>query len=153
MSREIVLRSQARQQGLKHYFTGLPCVRGHIDYRFTSIGKCMACTREDAMKRHVHTTAKRRGYSNQAEFLAAVADRDYDYSRAVYVGAKVPLEIICSVHGSFWQRPTNHVNGQGCPSCAAESTGRRSKKQAETFIADAVAVWGKRFDYSSVVYA
>lgn len=153
MAPEVILRAQAKKRGLKHYFTGVPCTRGHIDYRFTSIGKCMACTREDAMKRHVHTTSKRRGYSNQKEFLEAVADREYDYSRAIYAGAKTPLEIVCSKHGSFWQRPSNHVGGQGCPACAAEDTGNRSRKPGEAFIADAVALWGDRFDYSSVVYA
>jgi len=152
MMPDTILRAQAREQGLKHYFTGLPCVRGHIDYRFTSIGKCMACTREDAMKNHVHTTSKRRSYSNQKEFLAAVVNRGYDYSRAVYAGAKTPLEIICPVHGSFWQRPANHVNGQGCPLCAAEATGVRSRKLESAFISEATAVWGERFDYSAVVY-
>jgi G:T-mismatch repair DNA endonuclease (very short patch repair protein) len=150
---DIILRAQAREQNLKHYFTGLPCVRGHIDYRFTSIGKCMACTREDAMRNHVHTTSKRRSYSNQKEFLAAVVDRGYDYSRAVYAGAKTPLEIICPVHGSFWQRPTSHVSGQGCPACAAEASGGRSRKSESAFISEALAVWGERFDYSAVVYA
>lgn len=36
----------ARQAGAKHFFTGIPCRRGHIDKRFTSTGQCHACQRE-----------------------------------------------------------------------------------------------------------
>lgn len=39
-------RQKAKQYGLKHYFTGLPCKNGHIDKRQTSDGTCMACSRE-----------------------------------------------------------------------------------------------------------
>lgn len=43
----------------------------------------------------------------------------YDYSRAKYKNWETPLEIICPVHGSFWQKPNSHVSGgNGCPKCA-----------------------------------
>lgn len=42
----------------------------------------------------------------------------YDYSKAVYLSAKEPIEIVCKEHGSFWQDPNNHLNGAGCPSCS-----------------------------------
>lgn len=148
----ILTRKQAKEQGSKHYFTGLPCVRGHIDYRFTSIGKCMACAREDAMKQHTHTTTKRRKYSDQDSFLSAVAGRHYDYSKVVYVNAKTPVEIVCEVHGSFWQAPANHIGGQGCPLCASAAVGARCKKNTKDFINDAVKIWGARFSYAKVEY-
>ena len=43
-------REQAKQDGLQHYFTGLPCKHGHIDKRQTSDGTCMACSREKSSK-------------------------------------------------------------------------------------------------------
>lgn len=43
-------REKAKQDGLKHYFTGLPCKHGHIDKRQTSDGTCMACSREKSAK-------------------------------------------------------------------------------------------------------
>ena len=43
-------RELAKQEGLKHYFTGLPCKHGHIDKRQTSDGTCMACSREKSAK-------------------------------------------------------------------------------------------------------
>ena len=41
----------------------------------------------------------------------------YDYSKVLYKNTQVPVTIICRVHGSFKQLPTNHLAGNGCPSC------------------------------------
>lgn len=41
----------------------------------------------------------------------------YDYSRVDYRGAYSKVSIICSKHGVFTQRPTNHSSGSGCPEC------------------------------------
>lgn len=41
----------------------------------------------------------------------------YDYTLVSYIAAKIPVEIICNKHGSFWQKPNNHLNGSGCPLC------------------------------------
>ena len=41
----------------------------------------------------------------------------YDYSKVDYKGLKNPVCIICPVHGDFWQKPQNHMNGNGCPIC------------------------------------
>lgn len=42
----------------------------------------------------------------------------YDYSRVVIETFQNKVEIICKIHGSFWQSPTVHVKGHGCPICA-----------------------------------
>jgi len=39
----IVKRSDAKDQGLKRYFTGESCPHGHISERFTSNGRCISC--------------------------------------------------------------------------------------------------------------
>ncbi len=46
----------------------------------------------------------------------------YNYSNVNYVNAHTPVEIICKKHGSFRQKPNNHLNGAGCPRCS-ESKG------------------------------
>lgn len=43
--REVVSLKEAKARGLKHYFTGKPCKRGHIDTRLVSIRACMSCMR------------------------------------------------------------------------------------------------------------
>ena len=43
----------------------------------------------------------------------------YDYSKVVYLGTDVKVEIGCPVknHGYFWQSPHHHLEGEGCPLC------------------------------------
>jgi len=41
----------------------------------------------------------------------------YDYSKTVYIKNRENVEIICPVHGSFFQRPDKHLEGHGCPIC------------------------------------
>lgn len=41
----------------------------------------------------------------------------YEYSKVEYTGALTKVEIICKIHGSFFQTPDNHSKGKGCPKC------------------------------------
>ena len=45
----------------------------------------------------------------------------YDYSKSEYANSKQPIYIICYKHGGFWQIPSDHLNGSGCPECGIES--------------------------------
>lgn len=50
----------------------------------------------------------------------------FDYSKVIYKGGPIKVEIICPKHGSFWQAPKTHVHtGNGCWKCA-ESKGERA---------------------------
>lgn len=62
--------------------------------------------------------AKRDSFSNFIE-KANVAHGygKYDYSKTVYKNAMSDIEIICPIHGSFWQRVSNHLDGFGCKFC------------------------------------
>lgn len=46
----------------------------------------------------------------------------FDYSKVAYTNNKTKVCITCPVHGEFWQTPTNHLQGKGCPSCGRLST-------------------------------
>ena len=72
----------------------------------------------------------------------------YAYSLVNYRTSYSKVEIICKEHGSFWQRPNNHLNGQGCPSCEVAGT----KKTTPQFIEDAKGMHGNTYDYSLVSY-
>ena len=41
----------------------------------------------------------------------------YDYSKTKYEKVDEKVEIICKKHGSFFQRPYDHLHGHGCPVC------------------------------------
>lgn len=72
--------------------------------------------------------------------FAALSRDGYDYSRVRYVSPKIPVEIICSTHGSFWQTPDGHAHGRGCPSCGQCCGGGPS--DAEDEIAEWVSAQG-----------
>ena len=42
----------------------------------------------------------------------------YDYSLVDYRGKEIPVKIICGRHGLFNQKPSNHLAGNGCPTCS-----------------------------------
>lgn len=55
----------------------------------------------------------------------------YDYSKVIYSHINTPVEIVCSAHGPFWQKPSVHFNGSNCPKCSIEV---RSEKQHWNYI-------------------
>lgn len=58
----------------------------------------------------------------------------YDYTRVVYNGSQVPVDIICPKHGIFRQKPSRHMIN-GCPTCAYE---RKRKGASKVGINDVV---------------
>jgi hypothetical protein len=46
-----------------------------------------------------------------------VHEGKYDYSKINYINNNTKVEIVCLIHGSFFQTPNAHLNGQGCPLC------------------------------------
>lgn len=152
---ETIGRAAAKKQGLKHYFTGVPCPRGHISKRFVSIGSCAECSRERAMEIHVHTTDRRRAYNSLDSFIAAATEKHkglYCYDNVIYTNAHARVSITCSKHGDFKQNPTNHIQGKGCPKCKSELVAKICSSTKEEFIESAVKVWGDLYDYSEVDY-
>ena len=43
---KVIMKEHARKQGLKRYFTGLPCKNGHLSERKITSGDCIECIRE-----------------------------------------------------------------------------------------------------------
>lgn len=87
--------------------------------------------------------------SNTQEFIEKakqVHGDKYDYSKVEYVGAKTKVCIICHEHGEFWQEPTNHLSGNGCPICIGKN------KTNEILIKEFTKIHGDKYDYSKVEY-
>jgi hypothetical protein len=148
-------RIEAKESGSIHYYTGVPCNRGHISPRFTSIGKCMACAREDTMKAYVYTTARRRAYDNHEGFVLAamkIHGGYYEYPDTGYINAHTPMEITCRKHGVFMMSPTNHMQGKGCKACGIINRVAKQIKSVDMFIEEATKIWEGKFDYSRVEY-
>ena len=80
-----------------------------------------------------------------------VHGNQYDYSKANYKNTHTKIEIICSIHGSFWQKPEAHINQkQGCKKCGYSERKLPNQKTTDQFIIEASKKWS--YDYSSTVY-
>lgn len=76
----------------------------------------------------------------------------YNYSKVEYKNNKTKVCIICPKHGEFWQVPSSHLNGNGCPICAKKGSGEYGKLTLEEFIEKARKIHGNKYDYSKVKY-
>lgn len=77
-----------------------------------------------------------------------IHNNKYDYSKVDWMNTKIKVEIICPVHGSFFQKPYKHLEGQGCPDCRKNATVTQDE-----FIRRAKQIHGEStYDYSRVKY-
>lgn len=69
----------------------------------------------------------------------------YDYSKVEYVNAYTKICIICPIHGEFWQRPADHLQGCGCEKCKES----RLEKKSRIFLSNEKIdfLQQKRFDW------
>jgi hypothetical protein len=73
----------------------------------------------------------------------------YSYDLVDYINGHTHVAIICPDHGVFKQRPSSHLRGMGCRSCA---TYMRTSDNIE-FIRKAKCVHNDLYDYSLVDYS
>lgn len=78
---EIISRKEAKERGLKRYFTGKPCKHGHIAERLVSNSTCFECTAErqkEHSKQNKDKIAKRRKeYYNQNKDKLLERQKEY----------------------------------------------------------------------------
>lgn len=75
----------------------------------------------------------------------------FDYSKVEYMGSHTKVCIICQEHGEFYQSPTGHLSGNGCPNCAFKyQRGKYRLTTVETFLTQAKEIHEDKYDYSKV---
>ena len=67
-------------------------------------GKCPNCIKEERIKKFI-------------EQSRIIHHNKYDYSKVRYEHSLKKVCIICPKHGEFWQTPSSHIQGNGCPMC------------------------------------
>jgi hypothetical protein len=89
--------------------------------------------------------------SNKTNFVNLankIHNRKYDYSLCNYINSYTKVEIVCCLHGSFWQKPIKHTyRKNGCPKCNGIN-----KLTKDKFIKKAILIHNKLYDYSKVSY-
>ena len=76
----------------------------------------------------------------------------YDYSNTKYKHSQQKVEIICPEHGSFLQRPSDHLDGAGCKKCATHKMIEKTRKTNNDFIRQANEFHNNKFDYTNTKY-
>jgi hypothetical protein len=81
----------------------------------------------------------------------------YDYSHVRYINAVTKVEIICGVHGPFFQRPNNHTSlRQGCPACDVDRKRLRATSltmSTSDFIERSRLLYGDTLSYEKTTYS
>jgi len=89
---------------------------------------------------------------NTSAFIKDASERHggfYDYTKAIYVGHTKNIEIICPIHGSFFQGVYRHLKGKGCRKCGhkkrVEKWRTKYIESDDIFIKKFYAKYGSQF--------
>ena len=104
-----------------------------------------------------HTNSVEQRKALFLEKATKVHGTTYDYSKVVYVRAQEKVEIVCKVHGSFFQYPDTHSRGSkcGCPACGREKskpTKFCKRLTTEEFVAQCAKHHGSFYSYEKTEY-
>lgn len=89
----------------------------------------------------------------QEEFIEKailVHGEEYDYSKVEYKNTNTKVCIICPKHGEFFQKPSKHLLGQGCPKCRYKKVSNSLRRNLESVIEKCQEVHGDEYDYSLI---
>ena len=128
-----------------------------VDYKNSQTKVTIVCSTHGDFEQNPHDHLSGKGCPNCSNNIKLTTEgfikiarevhgNKYDYSNVDYKGALTKVNIICPVHGEFGQRPANHLQGQGCPSCS------KIKITTKEFIKRAKEIHGNKYDYSKVDY-
>ena len=81
------------------------------------------------------------------KFREVHGDR-YGYKNFKYIGSEEKSLFNCKKHGDFYQTPSNHLRGQGCPKCGIERTVDSIRLTQEEVIERFTKIHEYRYDYS-----
>ena len=74
---EVISKKEAKEKGLKHYFTGKPCKYGHVSERFVSSSRCCVCARKYQEQNKEKVAERDRKYRKQNKDKVAERNRKY----------------------------------------------------------------------------
>ena len=104
----------------------LQSARNHL------VGKgCYKCGRISASKKATLTN------DEAINNFKSIHGNRYNYSKVEYINNRIKVQIICKIHGSFWQTPNSHQDGKGCTECSLS----KGEAQVAKFLDD------HEFDY------
>ena len=76
----------------------------------------------------------------------------YDYSKVVFNKMHDKVCIICKEHGEFWQTPSKHLLGQGCPKCGIIKRAKEKTLTTPEFIKKSEIIHKGKYIYDKTEY-
>ena len=110
---------------------------------------CPICSRYSHIKNPIHVVFSTEDFIEKAK---SIHGDTFDYSKVEYVNNRTQVEIICPIHGSFFQTPYSHLKGCGCFPCSRNRANDMMRHSTEDFIKKAKEIHGDKYDYSKVEY-
>lgn len=127
---------KGRQLGLKDFITRAKAI--HLDaYDYSSVVYnnidspvkilCNTCGTINLQtpNNHLHGKGCFTCYGNKKDTIKSFIEKShkthlstYDYSQVTYINSITKVKIVCKTHGTFSQKPRDHIAGTGCPKCA-----------------------------------
>lgn len=76
----------------------------------------------------------------------------YDYTKVKYTTSHNKVEIICKIHGAFFQESNDHLKGHGCPRCGTNQVSILLSSNKEEFSNKSNKIHNNFYNYSEVNY-
>lgn len=93
--------------------------------------------------------------SNNKAFIKKaniIHNKKYTYKKIKYINSHTKIRIECPSHKSFFQTPSDHLNGCGCPKCGIQDIINKRKGNSKDFIKKSKVLHNNKYDYSNVIY-
>ena len=97
--------------------------------------------------------SKRKTTEQFIEDALKIHGNKYDYSSVDYKNSTTKIEIICKIHGSWFQTPSHHLTRkQGCKKCGDIARGKSRAKSTKEFIHKANLIHNNKYQYLNTKY-
>lgn len=81
-----------------------------------------------------------------------IHDYFYSYDKLLYINSFTEIQIICPLHGDFFQLACHHIAGNGCQKCAIEKTSKANTHTTQEFIQQAKKIHFNIYTYDNAQY-
>ena len=100
-------------------------------YELLNKKECPLCMKEKKKQDRIILESK-----NFVKKANIIHKGKYKYDKVNYINCNKPVEIICPKHGSFWQKPSYHLEGNGCQKCSFEMSVSGGELEINNFISE-----------------